>query len=142
MITRPGPSCADIAAACCLHEPRRFFFSEMRNHNIGCSFGKQTTFVSLFVGFWGSNTRDLFAGEKEVLQPPTDEQQERKSLRTDSQRIHQQSNERTRGWSRTGLSRVPEKLDHSFDSKELWLRYSSHQYRVRSEAEARQLVGL
>ena len=52
------------------------------------------------------------------------------SLRLDSQRIHQQSRERTRGWSSARFRRVPKELDRSPDPTEHGQRNSSHQCRV------------
>ena len=60
------------------------------------------------------------------MDPKTDELREKRACALDGQRIHQQSQERTREGSRTGLSRLPNILDHSLDSKEFWLRHSSH----------------
>ena len=60
--------------------------------------------MSLFGIFQGSSTRDLFEEQGSC----TLMKEEEESFRLDSQRIHQHSNERTRGRSSTGLSRLPE----------------------------------
>ena len=57
------------------------------------------------------------------MQPQTDEH-------LDSQTIHQQSHERTRGWSRAGFRRVPEELDYSSEPVEFGFWNPSHQCRT------------
>ena len=43
------------------------------------------------------------------MQPQTDEQRGKTSLRPDSQMIHQQSHERTRGWSSAKVPQIVER---------------------------------
>ena len=123
--TSPGPRCADIAAACCLLRCQQVQ-TETRNWGFDSSFGRRARPVRLLEGYWGSNILDRFAEEKTSSAAANrwsaDENELETSLRLDGQGIHQQSRERTRGWSGARLGRLSKELDHNPDSADLGLR--------------------
>ena len=113
LVTSPGPSCAVIAAACCLQT----FPTAVT------AVGKRVKFTSSWedCGAAAFRTSKLTKKNYSVAdRRPAFE----KSLRPHGQRFHQHSHDRTRGRSSAGFSRVPEELDHSLDPTVFWLRYT------------------